>query len=86
MIKFRIHLKIWESVRKITGILISSRTYLDKMKDNFGSRIGIIAPDFLEKMTVFSSFDPTFPPVPKIWRFHPQKNYIFEIRNIRAIC
>ena len=53
---------------------------LHKMKDNlnqervkggllsFQGKIGTIALDFLGKMTVFSSFDPTFPPVPpKIW-------------------
>ena len=46
------------------------------MKDNLGQecvkggllsfqgKIGTIAPDFPGKMTVFSSFDPTFPPVP----------------------
>ena len=43
------------------------------MKDNLGQecetpdlsgKIGTIAPDFPEKMTVFSSFDTTFPTVP----------------------
>ena len=46
------------------------------MKDNLGEecvkggllsfqgKIETIAPDFPGKMTVFSSFDPTFPPVP----------------------
>ena len=42
--------------------------------------------DFPGKMTVFSSFDPTFPPVPtKIWLSHQNKNYIFEMSNTRAI-
>ena len=49
---------------------------LNKMKDNLGQecviggllsfqdKIGTIFPDFPVKMTAFSSFEPTFPPVP----------------------
>ena len=42
---------------------------LNKVKDKLGQEcakggIEIIAPDFSGKMIAFSSFDPTFPPVP----------------------
>ena len=31
---------------------------------SFQGKVGTIAPDFPGKVTVFSSFDPNFPPVP----------------------
>ena len=51
----------------------------------FQDKIETIALDLLGKMTV-SRFDPTFPPVtPENLAFHPNKNYIFEMNNSRAI-
>ena len=51
---------------------------------SFQGKIETITPDFPGKMTVFSSFDPTFPPVPPYnLASHPNKNYIY---NNRAIC
>ena len=71
---------------------------LNKRKDNLGQKclkggllsfqgkLETIVPDFAGKMTVFSSFGPTFPLfLPKIWLSHPNKNYIFEMSNNRAI-
>ena len=71
---------------------------LHKMKENFGQehvkrglypsreKIETSFPSIPEKMTVFSSFGPTFHPfLPKIWLSHPNKNYIFEISDNRAI-
>ena len=73
---------------------------LNKMKDNldqecvkggllsFQGKIETIASDFPGKMTVFSSFDSTFHlSLPKIWLSHPNPNktYIFEMSNNRAI-
>ena len=63
---------------------------LDKMKDNLGQecvkgllsfqgQIGTIALDFHEKITVLSSFDPTFlaVPPPKIFSYCYLQNYKF---------
>ena len=60
------------------------------MKDNLGqecvkggllsfqAKIETIALDFPGKMTVFSSFDPTFPPVPPLsLAFSPRQNLYF---------
>ena len=68
--------KCWENVKIIGFFFCIFWDIVDKMKDNFGQEcvkgsllscqgiIGTITPDFLGKMTVFASFDPTFPPVP----------------------
>ena len=71
---------------------------LNKMKDNLGQecvkerflsfqcKIGRIAPDFIRKMTAFPALTLLFRlSLPKIWLSHPNKNYIFEMSNIRAI-
>ena len=68
------------------------------MKDNLGQecvkgellsfqdKIETLAPDLPGKMTVFSSFDPTFHlSLLKIWLSHPNKNYIFEMSKNSAI-
>ena len=53
---------------------------------SFQGKIETISPDFPGKMTVFFSFDPTFPlSLPKAWLSHPKKNYIFDMSNNRAI-
>ena len=54
---------------------------------SFQGKIGAIAPDFPEKMTVYIvlalQFHPSFP---KIWCSHPNKNYIFGMSTNRDIC
>ena len=53
---------------------------------SFQGKIVTIALDFSGKLTVISSFDPTFRlSIPKIWFSHPHKNYIFEMSNNSAI-
>ena len=84
MIKFKIHLKMWEEERCKFGKVLKNYyrffdifwDILNKMKENLCQECGkggllspqgkceIIAPDFPGKMMVFSSFGPTFPPVP----------------------
>ena len=72
------------------------------MKDNLGQEcikggllsfqskietIETIALDFPGKMTVFPVLTLFFHlSLPKIWLFHPNKNYIFEMSNNTAIC
>ena len=67
-------MQIWESVEK----MLNCRFFdiLNKMKDNldqecvkkrllsFQGKIGTLVPDFPGKMTVFPSFDHTFPLLP----------------------
>ena len=67
-------MQIWESVGKMSKSIFWD--ILNKMKDNIGQecvkrgllsfqgKIGTIAPDFPGKWQFFSSFDPTFLPVP----------------------
>ena len=68
------------------------------MKDNLGQecvkgalrtfqgKIETTAPDFPGKMTVFSSFDPTFPPVPPYnLTVLPKRKVYFGMSNNRAI-
>ena len=49
---------------------------------SFHDKIRTIASDFPGKVTVFPSFDHTFP---KILLSHPYKNYSFKMSNNRAI-
>ena len=71
---------------------------LDKMKDNLDEecvkrafypsreKIGTTDPDFPGKMTGFPVLTLLFHLcLPKIWHSHLHKNYIFEMRNNRAI-
>ena len=71
---------------------------LDEMKGNLGNdyvkggllsfqdKIGTITPNFPEEMTVFPVLDLLFHlSLHKILHFHPHKNYMFEMRNNRAI-
>ena len=51
---------------------------------SFQGKNETIVPEFLGKMTFFSSFGPTFPLVPPFWRSHPNKKYIFEMSINRA--
>ena len=53
---------------------------------SFQGKIETIAPDVPGRVMAFCTFDSTVPPVPKIWLSHPNKNYIFEMSNNRAIC
>ena len=54
---------------------------------SFQGKIGKIAPDFPGKMTVFLVLTLLFYlSLPKLWLFHPHKNYISEMSNNRAIC
>ena len=47
---------------------------------SFLGKIGTIVPDFPGKMTVFSSFDPTFPPVlAQNLALPSTQNYLFDI-------
>ena len=68
------------------------------MKDNLGQecvkgellsfqgKIETISSDFPGKMTVFPVLTLLFHlSLPKIWLSHPNKNYIFEMSNNRAI-
>ena len=71
-------MQIWEVLKKCQNYRFFDIFWdiLNKMKDNLGQecvkggllsfqgKIGIIAIDFPGKIPLFSSFDPTFPPVP----------------------
>ena len=71
---------------------------LHKMKENLGQehvkrgplsfqgKIETIFPEIPEKMTVFSVLTLLFhPSLPKIWLYHLNKNYIFEISDNSAV-
>ena len=73
---------IWESVQKCQNYRFFDIFWdiLDKRNSNLGQecaktgKIEIIAPDFPGKITVLF---PVLTLLPKIWRSHPHKIYIF---------
>ena len=74
----------WDILHKLKGNLdqehVKGGLYPSRAK------IETIFPAIPGKMTVFSSFVPTFPPsLPEIWLPHLNKNYIFEISDNKAI-
>ena len=57
---------------------------------SFQGKIGAIVPDFSRTITVFSSLDPAFPPVPEMSNnrvYSPETfhNVIFKIVNLVAV-
>ena len=92
-------MQILESVEKFQNLLLFYIFWdiLNKIKNNLcqkcvkerhlslQSKFETIAPGFLGKMMVFSSFSLLFHlSLPKIWFSHPHKNYIFGMSNNRA--